>query len=75
MLLEELHDQSAALVQRAAQRGVGNLVVFQLPQYVLAFRSWGGESSGLGGRLWGEWGAPMGVEGTDGGNGRHLWGE
>lgn len=35
VLLEELHDQSAALVQRAAQGRIGNLIVLQLPQNVV----------------------------------------
>lgn len=40
MVLEELHDQGPALVQGAPQRGVWHLLVFQLPEHILGFRTW-----------------------------------
>lgn len=40
MLLEELHDEGAALVQRSAERGVRHLVELQLPEDVLPVGPW-----------------------------------
>lgn len=69
MLLEELHDEGAALVQRAAQRGVGHLLVLQLPQHVLRLRACGhGVTLRCRGTPRGAGGAPKGAGELRGGS-------
>lgn len=39
MVLEELHDQGPALVQGTPQGRVWHLLIFQLPEHILRFRT------------------------------------